>query len=172
MFDYKSKLADSSRLLADILVKEIGDSPEKFDEMMNVTLLDIYPYSMRAARILALCSENNAKLMNKHIGKMALALKSLKVEGVRRGFLKILSDHPENIDEHSWGIITDLAFDWLGNPKEAISIRYYCMELLLYLQHQYPELKEEFVSILESIVRESSQGLKTKCRHTLKRLNK
>jgi len=170
VFDYKSKLVDSSRLLADILVEDIDNSEEKVNEMMSVALLDNYPVSMRTARILTLCAEKNSTLI--HIHTMLQSLQIVKVTGVRRGFLQILSKLPECLDEDSLGILTDLAFQWMNNPKEAISIRYYSIQFGLYVVKKYPEIKAEFISILESMMMEDSAVLKAKCRNTIRLLNK
>jgi hypothetical protein len=172
MLNYELKLVDSSKLLADILVDDIGNSLKKFKEMLDVALLDKYPESMRAARILALCAEKNKKLVCPYVNQLVQQLEHVNVEGVKRGFLKILSENSECLDEDSWGIIANLAFEWMNNPKEAISIRYYCIDLMGQLQDQYPEIKEELISILESIMEDESKGLRTKCIKTLRKLNR
>ncbi len=172
MPNYESKLVDSSRLLADILVDDIGNSLKKYKEMLDVAFLDKYPESMRATRILALCAEKNKKLVCPYVNQIVHQLEHMNVEGVKRGFLKILSENSECLDEDSWGIITNLAFEWMNNPKEAISVRYYCIDLITQLQDQYPEIREELISILESIMEDESGGLRTKCAKTIQKLNR
>ena len=171
MFDYESKLVDSSRILADILVADIGDSQDKYSEMMAVAMLDKYPVSMRAARILTLCTSKNPTLIRPHIKTIIQSLESTKVEGVRRGFFKILSEVPDLINEECLGLLADLAFDWMGDPKQAIAIRVYAIDLLLHVVKKYPDLRYEFVGNLETIMEDGSSGLKSKCKHTLRKLN-
>jgi len=171
MFNYESKLVDSSRILADILVADIGNSQEKYNEMVAVALMDKYPVSMRAARILTLCKSKNQTLVKPHIKTIVQSLKSIKVEGVKRGFLKILSEVPDIINEDCIGLLTDLAFDWMGDPKKAIAIRVYSIDLLMHVVKKYPDLGHEFASNMETIMEDGSSGLKSKCKHTLRKLN-
>jgi len=171
MFDYESKLVDSSRILADILVEDIGNSKEKYSEMVAVAMLDKYPVSMRAARILTLCKSKNQTLIKPHIKTIVRSLKNLKVEGVKRGFLKILSEVPDIIKEDCLGLLADMAFDWMGDPKQAIAIRVYAIDLLLYVVKKYPDLTHEFASNLETIMEDGSSGLKSKSKHTMRKLN-
>jgi hypothetical protein len=162
MNNYKLKLVDSSRLVADILVQEIGDDEVKFSEMLEIALLDKYPISMRAARVVALCDEVNPSLIHNSYKKIMISLPYLKVDGVIRSFLKILADSTQNFDEESAGLITDLAFKWLGDSNQAISIRYYCIEILLKIAVKYPEIGDELNILLENLPDDISAGLKSK----------
>ena len=131
MYNYESKLVDSSRLTADIIVADIGNSDKKYTEILELTLRDEYPKSMRAARILALATRNNCSLFIPHLPKVIDSIGSLKVEGVKRGFLYILAELPVELTEEMLGIVTDCCFTWLTDTKEAIAIRYYAIEILV-----------------------------------------
>ncbi len=172
MHDYELKLVDSSRLLADILVNDIGNNPERFEEMMNLSLRDEYPLSMRAARVIALVIESYPDLVYPYIPIMISRLSQLKTEGVRRGFLKVLSEQPFPYDEEQMGILTDIAFTWLSDPKEAVSIRYYSIEILLNVSKKYPEIQNELKSILNELLEDGSSGLQAKSTMVLKYLKR
>lgn len=170
MFEYESKLVDSSRILADILAGEIVTSQKKYDEMLSVAMLDKYPVSMRAARILGLCQIKNEILIKPHIRKIVQSLNKIKIEGVKRGFLKILSENPDLINEDSLGLLADMAFEWIVDPKQAVAIKIYSVDLLVFVVKKYPELVQELVSSLEIAMEDGSKGVKSKCKHTLKKL--
>jgi hypothetical protein len=172
MRNYESKLVDSSRLIADILVNDIGQDQERFLEMLELTFLDKYPLSMRAARIVALCTEKSPSLITSHIPTLLNKLSGLKVEGVRRGLLKILADNTLELDEEQTGLLTDMAFSWLEDTKEAIAIRYYSMEIILQVCRKYPELKKELFFLLKTFVNEDSPGISSKSKAILKELGK
>lgn len=171
MFDYTAKLVDSSRQLADFLAEDIGDSQEKFDEMLTVALQDKYPVSMRAARILALC-KSRKQLIRPHIPEIVKSLQGINVVGVKRGLLKILSEMPQVIDEDSIGILTDLSFDWMADAKQEIAIRVYAIDLLLSVVKKYPDLIQEFRSSLETIMEDSSTGLSSRCKYAIRKLTR
>lgn len=172
MRNYESKLVDSSRLIADILVADIGQDQDRFKEMLELTLLDRYPLSMRAARIIALCTEKCPFLINSHLPLLLEKLPALKVEGVRRGLLKILAENQLNLNEEQTGLLTDMAFTWLEDTREAIAIRYYSMEIILQVCRLYPELKKELYFILKGLVNESSPGISSKSKAILKELGR
>jgi len=47
---------------------------------------------MRAARVIQLCSEKNTKLIEPFLNNLISIILETNVEGVKRGFLKILSE--------------------------------------------------------------------------------
>jgi hypothetical protein len=172
MCNYDLKLVDSSRLLADILVKDIGNEPDRFAEMIGIAFRDEYPVSMRAARIVALCAEQHIELINPYVFQIVESIGEIKVDGVKRGFLKILAELPLVLDEQSLGIITDLAFNWLNDPKQAIAIRYYSIDILYKVAAIYPEIGVELSALLKSLADDSSSGLKSKSKKVLKYLKR
>ena len=172
MRDYESKLVDSSRLLADILVDDIGNDQERFNEMMDIASRDEYPLSMRAARIIALSSQNYPELMVSRIDQIIKILKKCKTDGVRRSLLKILTGLPIPFTEDQLGILTDLAFAWLTDIREPVSVRYYSIEILQIVAGIYPEIGTELSQILSGMMDGSSSGLKAKSRKVLHHLRK
>jgi len=172
MRNYEAKLVDSSRLLADILSDDIGNDPERFNEMMQIAFCDEYPLSMRAARIIALSSDNYPELINPYIPQIIECLKELNTDGVLRGFLKILAELPLEFDDEQMGVLTDMAFTWLANPGEPIAIRYYSIEILQIISRKYPEIGIELSIILQEMVNDESSGLKAKSRKVLNYLKR
>jgi hypothetical protein len=172
MYNYESKLVDSSRLIADMLVSDIGNNKEKFAEMMNLALRDEYPLSMRAARVIALCVEINTELIAPHLHGMVEALDRISVEGVKRSFLKIFAEMPVELDEDMLGILTDRSFNWVVDQKEAIAIRYYAIDILVKVVKLYPEIKVELTESLNSILENDSSALLVKSKKVLKYLQK
>jgi hypothetical protein len=172
MHNYEAKLVDSSRLIADMLVADIGDDRDKFAEMMMLSFRDEYPLSMRAARVIALCVENNTTLIIPHLQRMVDTIDTISVEGVKRSFLKIFAEMPVELNEDMLGILTDRSFNWLVDPKEAIAIRYYAIDILVKVVKLYPEIKIELTESLNSLLDDDSTALHTKGRKVLKYLDK
>jgi hypothetical protein len=171
MYDYELKLIDSSRMIADILVADIGNIQEKYDEMMALALRDEYPLSMRAARIVALCSFKHLNLVKPHLKSIIKILPCAKVDGLKRSFLKILAELPVYIDEEELGKLTGTAFEFLSDHKQSVAIRVFSIDILVNIGKRYPDIKFELKTILESVIPEGSAGLRAKCRKTLKTLN-
>jgi hypothetical protein len=172
MSRYELKLVDSSRRLADMLAEDIGDDREKFSEIMTLAMRDEYPLSMRAARVAALCIEKQRIPDQDYLPQIIENISRLKVEGVRRSFLKILAEQPVKMDEDTLGKLTDQAFNWLCDTKEAIAVRYYCIDIILKVVSVYPEIGKELAECLKNLFDEESAGLKSKSRKVLKYLAK
>ena len=170
MRKYESKLVASSRLIADMLVNDIGQDQERFNEMFGLALLDRYPLSMRASRIVALCAEKYPALVTSSLPLLFNKLAALKVDGVRRGFLKILAELPLSLDEEQTGILADLAFTWLEDPKESVAVRYYSMEILLHICLKFPELSQELLYLLKNLHYEGTPGIVSRSRAIIKEL--
>jgi hypothetical protein len=168
MYNYELSLVDSSRKLVDIMVAEIGNNQEKFDEMVMLALSDVYPVSMRAARIMTVSTFKHKHLLKPHLEAIIKMLPGAKVDGLKRSVLKILAEIPFELDEESIGLLTDTTFNYLVDPKEAIAVRAFSIGILLNISRRYPEIKPELKAILESILPGSSVGLKSKCRKTLR----
>jgi len=50
---------DSSRTIADIAITEVNNNQKLFTEAMAIANKDVYPLSMRAARVIDECAEQN-----------------------------------------------------------------------------------------------------------------
>jgi hypothetical protein len=172
MFNYESKLVDSSRMIAEILTADIANEQERFDEMFELALLDKYPISMRAARIVTLCHYKNRKLILPHLYKILESVETTKVDGVKRSFLKILSETPLPPDENFQVRLVDLSFSFVQNNKEAIAVRAFSIDILIKLSKTYPDLKSELIPMLQNMVEDSSKGLQSKCSKILRKMKK
>lgn len=172
MRNYAAKLVDSSRAIADILTQDVGNDQERFTEMLQLTLCDEYPLSMRAARIVALCVENYPALINPHITPVINRLPGLRTEGVVRGMLKLFAENSPELSEEQTGILIDLAFTWLEDSRKAIAIRYYCIEIILTQCATYPELKNELAIILKNLSNDPSPGISSRSKAVLREFRK
>jgi hypothetical protein len=172
MYNYESKLVDSSRMIADIITSEIGNEQIKFDEIFEIALRDNYPLSMRAARIIELCVSKQQTLIRPHIYNMLKAIETSKIDGVKRNFLKILSEIPLPLDENYQGHLVDLSFKLIEDNSESIAVRAFSIDILMKFSKTFPELKRELIPLLETIAEDSSKGLESKCKKLLKMISK
>jgi len=170
MYNYKSKLVDSSRMIADILVADIAGDQDRFDEMFEISLQNSYPLSMRAARIVEICVSKHRKFILPHLNKLPDYIKASDVDGVKRSFLKILSETPLLQEEDYLGRLTDLTFSYVENNNEAIAIRAFSIDILLKISKTFPDLKSELIPLLENMAEGSSRGLESKCKKILKKI--
>jgi hypothetical protein len=170
MSNIEDQLVDSSRIIADMAVRNIGDSQDLFDEAIRLMLVDKYPISMRSARVVQLVAEKHPNLLRPHVHTLISALTKSKVDGVKRCTLKVLAETPIYMSEEDFGELADICFNFAEDENEAIAIRAFAIDILLQVVKKYPEIKPELRAILESIIPFGSTGLKNKCKKILKTL--
>jgi hypothetical protein len=164
------QLVDSSRIIADMAVAHIGNDQPLFDDAIELLLRDIYPLSMRSARVVQLVVQKHPNLLRPHVQTLISAISKSKVDGVKRCALKILSETPVFITEDEFGELADICFSFAEDEKNAIAIRAFAIDILLKVAKKYPEVMPELRAILESITPHGSAGLKNKCNKILKKL--
>jgi hypothetical protein len=168
MYNYETRLVDSSRIIADILVADVNNDQDKFDEILMLALKDEYPLSMRAARIVVLSSFKNINLIKPHTNILLKALSTAKVDGLKRSILKIFAEFPLHLDDDSIGQLTEISFDLINDRNQSIATRAFAIGILAKVIRKFPDLKFEMKAVLESVLEDGSVGLKKKCSKTLK----
>jgi len=158
--DFKALLnIDSSRLIADQVVDAVGDNFEYFKTVLELCFSEKYPVSMRAARVISLCNEKYPTLIIPYLDQLIKMIAKSKIDGVKRGILKTFKESVDLKLFTNLGELVDICFEWLMNPKEAVAVRYYCIKILTKICVIEPELKNEFITVLENISFESSSGM-------------
>jgi hypothetical protein len=170
MSNIEDQLVDSSRIIADMAVRNIGNSQDLFDEAIRLMLVDKYPISMRSARVVQLVAEKHPNLLRPHVNTIISALTNSKVDGVKRCILKVLAETPVYMSEDDFGGLADICFNFAEDENEAIAIRAFAIDILLQVVKKYPEIKPELKAILESILPIGSKGLKNKSIKILRKL--
>ena len=100
------------------------------------------------------------------------SVETTKVEGVKRSFLKILSEISLPVDENFQGRLVELSFSFVQNNREAIAVRAFAIDILIKMSKIFPEIKSELFPIIQNIAEESSIGLQSKCSKLLKQFNR
>lgn len=168
--DIENQLAEATPEFYDILLNEVLSNLSLFDEFMKLVYKDKNPISMRAAWLIYLVAEKHPELVHPHIQRLLETIPVAKVDGVRRIGLKLLMLCYGDLHEEQLGILIETCFNFLGNPKEAIAIRAFSLDIILKTTEKYPELIPEFTSVIETIMPEASVGLKQRCKKALEKL--
>ena len=83
---------DSSRVIADKIKNDVGDNQEFFNFLFSICLSEPYPISMRTAHAMQFCCIDYPQLMKPFYTTLVNEIINTKMEGVRRSFLKIISE--------------------------------------------------------------------------------
>lgn len=168
-YSIEDKLVESSRALTDLVVREIGNNQQLFDETIVLLYRDVSPVSMRAAWVAYLVAENYPHLVKKHYSNLISILPSIKVDGVKRSILKMLSDGMDELKDEDFGALADCAFTFAEDSAQPVAVRAFSIEILVRVSKTFPEITGEIAAILEAMLPEASRGLRNKCNKMLKK---
>jgi hypothetical protein len=168
--DFIGGLWDSGRNTAEVAVVAIDNNPEYFRHLLDICFTEPYPISMRASRVIQMFCEKNPEFILPYLDEVIKNIEKSKVEGVKRSFLKLIAESVDfNLVKDNSRLL-QIAFDWVVSPKEAISVRYYCIFICKKFCDCEPDLIPEFKAMLEISLTESSAGLCSTAKKVLKKL--
>jgi len=147
----------------------IGNSPKRFDELMDCFFDDNWRLNQCSAYVLSFVAEKNIQLFDPYLEKAILNLKTPKHDAVKRNTLRILQNY--DIPEHLQGTIVDLAFDFLASPKEPIAIHVFSMGVIFNVAKKEPDLLHELKILIEEGMPNGSAGYRSKGGKILKYIN-
>jgi hypothetical protein len=148
------------------MISFMKNTPEAFEEAIELALLDEQPLSWRAAWLLFDCMEENDPRIKKHLKKIIKAVKS-KSGGHQREFLRILLKM--DLTENQEGILFDICMNLWEDVNNIPSVRYTGFKFIVKIAKKHPELLNE----LSVITRDHyMQSLSSGIRHSVKRMMK
>ena len=166
----KTIVAEHSKDNCNRIVKWIGDSQVRFDELFKLFMHDEYRVVQRAAWPLSYCAIDHPELIQKHLGKL---LKHMEKPGlpiaVKRNAVRLLQ-HIE-IPERYHGKVMDLCFDYITSIDEAVAVKAFSLTILQNLSRQYPEIKNELKLVIEERWNYESVAFKSRAKKILKEMN-
>lgn len=163
-------LAGHSKKQMDKIVKWIGQSQDRFDELVKLFLGNEYRVTQRAAWPLSYCVIKHPSLVNKHFGKL---IKNLKKEdlhdAIKRNTVRFLQ-HVE-IPKRYHGEIMNICFDYVQSPTEAIAVKAFSLGILEKLLKIYPDIKQELKTIIEEQWEMETAAFRSRAKKILKAIN-
>lgn len=150
------------------IVKWIGSSQQRFDELFQLFLHDEYRVIQRAAWPLSNAVVEHPELIRKHFRALLDNLrKPNRHEAVKRNTLRLLEyvDIPKRFQ----GEIMDLCFSQISDPREKPAVKASGITILDKLSQLYPEIRQELITIIEERWDTESPAFKARARKILKR---
>ena len=148
----------------------IGDSQQRFDILIDLLLNDEYRVVQRSSWVVSYVAEKYPHLIMSHLKKVIAYLENPPHVAVKRNILKVLSSI--DIPEEHQGILVDLCFKFLYDPKEAIAVHAFAMQVIFEIGKKEPDLFHELKQILEENYETGSAGYKVRAKRILKYINK
>ena len=164
-------LREHSRAMCDRVLKYVGKSPKRFEELVNIFLKGPYRVTQRSGWPLSYCVELHPELIKPHLKRI---IKNLEHQGlhdsVKRNTVRLMQfiDIPRPLQ----GTAANVCFEFLTDPKEPIAVKVFSMTVLSHIARRQPELKKELRIIIEDQLPFSSAGFKVRAREILKELKR
>ena len=169
--DFRSLLADfPSGVEKDLLISEVIKSESHFNTLLQLALHEKEPVAWRASWILDGSDEKKPGLASKYIPKIVRALPEVESKGTLRSLLRLLSRH--NIPEEEQGLLIDLCFSYLVSELYPVAVKAHAMQIIYNHVLIYPELKGEFITVIEDQAKNNSVGFKARGNILLKQMEK
>src|SRR5215467_217861 len=142
-------LAEHSKANCNKIVKWVGNSQERFDELFNLFLNSEYRVNQRAAWPISYCVIGHPEFISRHFSKLVKNLHKPGIhDSIKRNTVRLLQ-HIE-IPKKFHGEIMDQCFNYLSSPDEPVAIKAFSLTILQNLSKQYPEIKHEIKLIIEA----------------------
>lgn len=159
-------LTEHSKSQTSKIVKWIGNSQERFDELFNLFLKDDHRVTQRAAWPLSYAVRSHPKLINKHLGKLIKNLRKAGLhDAIKRNTVRILQDI--EIPKRYHGEIMDICFNYIQSPTEAVAIKAFSLTVLSNLLPLYPEIKNELKLVIEERLEHETNAFRVRARKAL-----
>ena len=137
-----------SKANCEVIVKWIGDSQQRFDQLFDLFLHDEYRVVQRSAWPLSQAVIEHPEFIQKHFSKM---LKNLEKPGihvsVKRNTVRLL-EHI-SIPQRFHGRVMNICFNYIASPDEAVAVKAFSLTVLERLSNQYPEIRPELKTVIE-----------------------
>lgn len=131
------------------IVDYVGDDQQKFDELLRHMLADETNRVVQRASWAVMHSvDAQPQLIQPHLKKIIENLYQPDLpDAVKRNTVRLL----QNVDlpDSLLGIMAEIGFQFLNNPKEPVAVRVFSMTVLYNICIKEPELAEELKLVIE-----------------------
>ncbi|MEP7372841.1 MAG: hypothetical protein ABI675_05585 [Chitinophagaceae bacterium] len=162
-------LKEHSKINCNAIVKWIGNSQARFDELLDLFLNDEYRVVQRAAWPLSNAVILHPQFIQKHFFKLLKNLEKPHLhDAVKRNTVRLLQDIA--IPKKLHGRVMNLCFDYINSPDEPVAVKAFSLTILENLSKEYPEIKPELKTIIEDRWNYESAAFHSRAKNILKRL--
>lgn len=159
-------LAEHSKRQTKKITDWVGDDAERFAELMDLFLGDVYRITQRAGWPLSNCVEKYPDLIKPYFAKLLKQLERDDVHNaVRRNVVRILQF--VEIPKRYQGRVFDVCYSLLDDPSETVAVRCFSMTVAANLAKDSPELLDELRLVATKYPQVATAGFRSRARRVL-----
>jgi hypothetical protein len=147
--------------------------PELLPVLVEIVELESHPISNKAAWVLSNLANDKAEPVVPYFDRLVALSLDAGHQGVRRECVKTLKLFAQKrvLNESHGGKLIDMVFQILEKPV-SIAEKHYCLEIIDTFLIRYPELKNEYKSMLELNYMQAQGPFKSRLRKRLQEFDK
>ena len=150
----------------------INDNEKYFDDVFLLSFSDNYKISMKASWVIVHYCKKNNSFIQKHLDFILEKLKTSNNSSVKRNMIKIFAEYSDFNNIKNLGLLVDICFRFFNNPKDAIAVRAFCLDVLMKISSLEPDIITEIKQSIEFNFDNYSTGLKNKAKKVIQLINK
>src|SRR4026207_2240722 len=159
-------LKEHSKKQCDKIVRWVGKSQKRFDDLFHLFLTGQYRVIQRAAWPVSYCVIAHPGFIKHNFSKL---IKNLHKEGlhnsVKRNTVRLLQ-HLE-IPEKYQGEVLEICFNYISSPAEPVAVKAFSLTVLSNLAKLYPELLPELKLIIVEQLPHQTAAFKSRAKKIL-----
>ena len=148
-------LPDSGKLTAIHAAKVVMQKPELITLLFDLAFIDKKQFSMRAANVIQIIDSIDDSLIRPFYPNIIRGFEEFRIDGVKRCFLKLISNHVDIPSEDLLGILVNYCFS-KASSSDPVAIKVYSILILYNLSLVEPDLTNELVLIVEDQIPKNS----------------
>ncbi|MEO9003638.1 MAG: hypothetical protein ABI288_02825, partial [Ginsengibacter sp.] len=122
-------LLEHTKTNCQLIIDWIGNDALRFNELFHLFLHNEYLINQRASWPMSYCAIAHPELMKKNMGKLITNLQKPNLHNsIKRNTMKLLQsiDIPVKYE----GIVMNICFAYLEDPKEAVAVKAFSLSVL------------------------------------------
>lgn len=162
-------LKEHSKANAERIAQWAVSTPAHMQQVIDAFLHDEYRVVQRISHVVSKISDTHPQLIAPHMESMITRMQEQGVPvAVKRCVVRFLQF--VTIPEPLQGVVMNVCFDLLANPNETVAVRVPAMTVLDKLSENYPEIRNELMTILQTEIEHgvASAGFKARAKKILK----
>ncbi len=160
-------LAEHSKTQTNKIVTWIGSNQQRFNELFRLFLNDEYRVVQRAAWPLSFAVIAHPQLIKMHFSKLIKNLEKPALhDAVKRNTLRLLQEI--EIPKKQHGILLNHCFNYISSHTEKAAIKAFSLSILQNLAIQYPDIKQELITIIQNRWPYETPAFKSRARKIVK----
>jgi len=159
-------LKEHSKAQCNKIVKWVGHSQQRFDELFHLFLTGEYRVTQRAAWPISYCVEMHPAFIKKNFTKLISNLqRPNRHNAVKRNTVRLLQyvDIPKKLQ----GRVMDICFGYVASPEEAVAVKAFSLTVLGNLAKLYPDIIPEIKLLIEEQLPNQTAAFKSRAKHFL-----